>query len=330
MGCCLNQKEEIKYPHTKSNSINDYDIANIHSSNVFPSNINDPIAVIDRITMNPLGLALWFGQLQTFTLLQNERGASFEYMEILFQKQGQSGIDIAISKGHSEIIECTLPNFLLYFNKNFESFKKPLIHKIIERENLRILTFIYNYFIFVRPPPSFNVHFIDPITQENSALVACRTRNLHIIKYLNEVCEVDFSLINSKGLNALHVAATTNKKNISCLEVIKYLINECKVDVTYEYQILLLKIHEIETIKFVEDELKKIGIATKRDYILGLLNEKRKKKFKEDAIWEEHDQDSEFLTDLSAISMIENEDSTVTHIKEKHCLYDTFEVLTKN
>ena len=240
----------------------------LNSSSACPLSINDPITIIDEITLNPLGYSLWLGQYNTFRLLQEEKGASYLSMETLFEKQGIVSLEIIIDKGYTEIFKYYLPTFLLCFKKRIdytESFKKPLIHKAIERGSLEILRFTYEYFYFVNPPLTFDLHYIDPDTGENSALVSCRVGDLSIIKYLNEVCGINFSLINAEGLNSLHIAIFTKRRGLGSYDVIKYLINYCQADVTYEYEKLLEITNDTETVKLIEEELRRNGIEMSKE-----------------------------------------------------------------
>ena len=265
MGCGNSiERPPSSSSNSRQSSIIDFSFQEeLNSSSSSPLSINDPIAIIDEVTLNPLGYSLWLGKYNTFRRLQEQKGASCRSMETLFEKQGLVSLEIIIDKGYTNIFKYYLPTFLLCFKNRLdytESFKKPLVHKAIERGSLEIVKYTYEYFYFVNPPPAFDLHYIDPDTGENSALVACRTGNLSIIKYLHEVCGVNFSLINAEGLNSLHITISTKKRGLGSCEVIKYLIYHCQADVTYDYEKLLLKTNDSDSVKIIEYELSRNGI----------------------------------------------------------------------
>ena len=59
----------------------------------------------------------------------------------------------------------------------------------------------------------------------------CQTGNLEVVKYLVEECKTD---IHANGENALHVAAQAGH-----LDVVKYLVEECKADIHVYHEYVL-------------------------------------------------------------------------------------------
>lgn len=316
MGCCSDKARELLISHSRNNS-NLYATSDecLNTSTEIPFNVNDPIGVIDGICMNPLGYALYKGQIDNFKLLQEEKGANIENMELLFEKQRLISLELIIANGHYEIYKYYLPTFLLLFKKKIdytETFKKPLIHIAIEKENFEIIKFTYEYFFFVNPPPAFDFHYIDPLTGENSAFVACRTGNLKIIQYLNEVCGVNFSGINAEGLNTLHAVIGTNRRGLGRVKVVKYLIQICKVDFVFEFEKFLIRANDEKILKFVKKELKKIGIQTNREELISSLSKQNILNGNGYIYVEDTDQ---MITTINSISFIDSDLSSVYLLK---------------
>ena len=279
MGCCQTNTERLsrQNPYKTGEFMNNHKEKKCLNGEGF-DHVSETLTVIDNITMNLLGQALWLGNFHAFKNLIEEKGAKVEIMEKIFEKQGKSGIEILIFKNFFDMFKYYLPIFLVSFSKkvnNFDYFTKPLIVQAIESESLEIIQHIYSYFVFVNPPATFDFYYVNPFTGENSALVACRTLNLPIIRFLNEVCQVDFSVINFKKQTALHIAVKANKKN-SNYAVIEYLIENCEFDIRYNYENLLMSVCELETLKLVENKLDLLGISDTRENVMNRLGEKKK------------------------------------------------------
>lgn len=274
MGCCPNYPNEPLLRKKTIVSQTDDIQSLIYSSNGIPATINDPIIIIQNITLNPLGLTLWNGMFKKFKILKEKMQASPDIMETLLEKQGLSGIEIIMTKGYIKLLEYYLPEYLLSLKVKIEDsevFKKPLIHAAIANGHNKIVKFVYEYFADVYPPPAFDVNHIDPKTGENSALIACKSCNYRMIKYLKEVCNADFSIINNKNQNALQLLAIGSKKIPISKEIIVYLIQACKVNVLHEYEEILDNIDDLESVDYIQKALKENGIFYNRDTITDIF-----------------------------------------------------------
>ena len=144
------------------------------------------------------------------------------------------------------------------------------------------------------------MHYIDPSTGENSALVACKYCNLQIIKFLNETCRVDFGLINKEEKNALHIAVSS-KYAVQKFEVVVYLVEKCRVDITYRYKELLESTSNLDIACYFQKRFGKNGVALEKplklfihEYSLetnGLISEKE-------------DTDISAISSISAIELV--------------------------
>lgn len=264
MGCCSSHPLGLSISHKQMLSEVDEDFKGfLHSSNGSPSTINDPMAIIENITLNPLAYSLLFGRFHTFRMLKESLGASLLSMESLLEKQNLSGVEIILNKGYLDILKYYLPEYLLQFNNdfvNFNALNKPLIHLAVSKGYVDIVKYLFKYFEFVCPPPAFDIHYIDPKTGENSALVAAKNCFFPMVKLLNEVCKADFSVKNNNALSALQLAVIGSKRKLNCQEVLKYLIEKCQVCVDYEYEFVLENLSDAETIEILQKKLKEIRI----------------------------------------------------------------------
>lgn len=258
MGCCIVEPIlQIKNHSRIRSQIEDSDFS-IHSSCPSVSSINDPVTIKNHITMSPLIISLWNGNFKDFSQLL-QKGASTNTMEALLEKQGKSGLEILIDRKNSEMFKFYLPLYLLN-TQNSEILQKPLLSKLILTKQIDVLRFLYTYFYFVKAPPAFNFHYIDSKTGENCAFAACWCLDLEIIKFINEECEVDFSLINNKRQTTLQIAVLAMEKQQFFFEIFKYLIQNCKVDICRNWEKIMLALDN-QAAEFYKLELEKFGVS---------------------------------------------------------------------
>ena len=292
MGCLLFHSPN-QIIHCRKMSKTDADVySEVNSSSPCLQNINDPVSIQGNIIFNPLGLALWRGCLNDFRYLIEKSCASPKLMEKLFQKQGFCGIELIIEKGHSELFQYYLPIFIMDF-RNSEQLQRPLVHEAVLLGRIEIVCFVHQYFSLVEPPPAFSLNFVDQNTGENSALVACRSLNFELIQYLNEVCLADFGLINFKQENALMIFVEANKGKAINMQVWRYLIEKCDIDVVWNFYQVLAAIDDEEVFNDFVSELEKYGI---------LVNTEEVTRLKEDKSFSDSDVD---ITAISCISSID-------------------------
>ncbi|OMJ92702.1 hypothetical protein SteCoe_4443 [Stentor coeruleus] len=266
MGCCSSQNPVLAFGHRALISEVEEDLKNfVYSSNGSPTTINDPIAILDGVTLNPLAYALWCGRFKTFKTLKESMGANIEDMESLLEKQNLSGLEIIMKKGYIDLLNYYLHEFLLNCNRKIEDIeilKKPLLQISVANGHVNIVNYVYTYFIHVCPPPAFDVHYVDPKTGENCALIACKHCNFPMVRYLNETCGVDFSIKNAKNQSALQLAVKSARKGLGASDFIMYLIEKCNVDITHEYEEIVEMIEDQKLIEYLKNALSGIGISS--------------------------------------------------------------------
>lgn len=240
MGCCTSQVETI-VKNTKnviSEADDDKDFF-VLTSNGIPQNIDDPVTIIDDISLNPLSLALWSGKAETFKIVKDILGANIDSMNELLEKQDTSAFEIILQKGHLDFLKYYLPLFLQSCNNKLdyiEILQEPLIHIAIFHRHLHVIKYLNEYFSQVCPPAAFDLHHIDPDTGENSALIACKNLDIEMARFLFEICEVNFHIINKNNENALYLCAVNSKKIANPGEFVEFLVNDVRIDTSFRYE----------------------------------------------------------------------------------------------
>ena len=118
-------------------------------------------------------------------------------------------------------------------------------------------------------PNEFDVHYQDEYSGNNSALVACKTGSLELIKFLHEQCKVDFHIFNKRKESAIQILAvwSKKKKQKKFKECFKYLIETVGVNYTYEFEETLLILDDKSIIMYLEEKLKLDGISVSKSRV---------------------------------------------------------------
>lgn len=243
MGCCSANIHTLTFNHRYFNSISIEDKEfYLYTSNGTPYSINDPITIVDGLTVNPLALALYNGSLQDFKAAKENFGAKIKSMINLLEKQGTSPFTILFKHGHLDLLKYFLPLYMLECDMkvgSIEELKKPLILTAVRHKHLNIVEFIHNYFLDVEPPCAFNIHSIDFTTGENAALIACKNCDLPMISFLHEQCGVDFHVTNNHCQNPLMLAGIGSKENPDSYDTVKYLLEKVQIKTSFNYENLV-------------------------------------------------------------------------------------------
>jgi hypothetical protein len=200
-------------------------------------------------------------------------------------------VDILIDDCNFEFLDYYLPIHLLYHrelsilsNSEVESMSlfsraksslprvkhlvtlQPSIHRVIEKGNMKALRYLLAYFQGKNAPSEFSVHALDETSGENSALVAVRAGNLKMMRFLHETCQVDFCILNRRRESALQVAAAASKKKpkVGFMLVIRFLVEEVGIEVTYNYEETLMLCEDRTILTYLEGKLGAQGIDVKK------------------------------------------------------------------
>lgn len=128
--------------------------------------------------------------------------------------------------------------------------------------HLHIIREIQDYFRVAKPPMELDVNAENEKTGENCGLIACRTGHFEMVKLLHEECKVDFTKLNKRQENAVQlvIIGSNQHPERNYYQVLMYLIEEVKVDITYRYEESLLLADDNNIIQYIEEQLKSKGI----------------------------------------------------------------------
>jgi Ankyrin repeats (many copies) len=261
-------------------------------------NINQPIVKIYSQDMNALGYALFLGYTESFSVILELGKAKLSSMSKLYANLSKRPIDIICELGHKSLLEFYLPFYLgksdeieevdsdsislsisrskvtkSHINEKSKSLTPmstlPPLHRACEKGRVNIVQYLWDYFKNKTIPLDFDFYHQDEYTGDNSALVACKTGNLELIKFLNETCRVDFRIFNKRKESSIQVLAvwSKKKKQKKFIDCFKYLIEVVGVDYTYEFEETLLVLEDKSIIAYLEEKLKFDGISISKSRV---------------------------------------------------------------
>lgn len=246
------------------------------------------ISINHDLTVTLLGFSLIFGRSGIFTYLLEDLGSNFDLMEELFSNSGTTGLSIICSNNYLSLLQIYLPLFLKklktgsVFKRNPKStlvldqsqelnqkLSNPYtpIQLACENGHISIINYFKSYFSqFQLIPSEVDLHYIEPVTGNNCALIACQENNFLMMKFLFCQCAADFEVINSFNENAINVLAVGSAKNpVETLTCLQFLIEKVKIDPVFNWQESLLMLEEEKSVKYLEGVLSGIGINLKKN-----------------------------------------------------------------
>lgn len=249
--------------------------------------IDQPIVTIKNLSLNALGYALYLGKSEIFRQIIDKMGANVLAMHSLMERQNFNPLNHICEKGYTDILEIYLPFFLEsvedtvtfevqsmtmtidFLQNNVVETPKDstyvAIHLACENGNINVIGFVHDFFkTRLYCPPQLDTDYIDESTGENCALIACKNGNFAMVKYLYEICNADFRILNKRNENAIQVAAAGSKRKplAPFLETISYLVETIGIDVTFCHEESLLVLENLTIVKYIEKQLAKRGINT--------------------------------------------------------------------
>lgn len=240
------------------------------------------IKIDDTLKVSPLGYSLLLGLPDTFMLIYQQLEGSFDLMERNFAKFETTGlciiclnnyvnllniyfpllvehenfnVQISLSSIHSNEVH-TLPSIVSIKSTHKSSFSA--VQLACDNGNLAVLNYFFNYKGNI--PKSIanevDLHYVDPETGFNCAMVACKNNDLTMIKFLHVHVKCDFFIINRFGENVLNVLALGSQKiPEGVFKCLKYLIEIIGVDPLFNYQETLILLHDHQSTKYIENIL---------------------------------------------------------------------------
>ena len=154
MGCCSTKNTE-SLP-MQSSIVQEFSNSKLLDGK---NEINDPIMIIDKISLNKLGYALVIGNTNQFINLIEMMDASIIAMESLFEKQGLNGLDIIIEKGYNGLLQYYFPRYKTTFPQRFNNLedsetscsilntrviRKTPLHNAAERGFIEIIQYLHS------------------------------------------------------------------------------------------------------------------------------------------------------------------------------------------
>lgn len=299
MGCC---EPKQSHPIVVEDKIKEYiEQGNLNSLRaiytlITKSNkdfdINTILYPIDEtLSVCPLGLSLLLGHGDIFKAILHEMNGDFSIMECQFSEAQTSGLSIICLNNYLVLLQVYLPLFLsskkeqnliaktqktrqtLYLDAK-EELEQILpctytpIQLAVENGHISIVNFLRGFACNLNLIPSeIDLNYIEEATGNNAALIACKSNNYKMIKFLHCQCDADFSIVNNFSENAINILAVGSKeKNVETFKCLEYLVEKVKVDLIYNYQETLMMLEEPEAIGYFEQKLGENGInVTKKD-----------------------------------------------------------------
>jgi hypothetical protein len=299
MGCCENtcsgkeiSENKIKQCIQMGNASTLLSIYRliVHKDKKF--DINKILYKVDEaLFVTPLGLALILGQGQMFMTILEDMNGDFLAMENQFEQANTSGIAIICLNNYLVLLQTYLPLYLstkkiinsktkpqstLILDSQLMS-SEPLaysytpIQLAVENGHISIVSFLINYTSsMVHAPQEIDLHYKEEITGNNCALIACKSNNYNMIKFLHSQCSADFSIINRFSENAINILAIGSQENKSetfkCLE---YLIDKIGIDPFYKWKETLLTLEDDQSIFYMEQKLHSQEISVKKKDLIA-------------------------------------------------------------
>ena len=154
------------------------------------------------MSLTPLAYCLWEGFFESFKTLIDDFGFSVNEMEKNLENYSYNGISLLCEKNFSDILEYYIPIHLQEsasgyrlsergkksIEMNTEIGTKRLVAPVLiacEFGNISALLAIFNYFKDKDSIPDYlNLHHKDEISGDNCVLIACKTANFTLLKFL--------------------------------------------------------------------------------------------------------------------------------------------------
>ena len=300
MGCCENKMSEDpkEYISRFKRCIQDNNLYMLRqlyqlSKRLNPGfDINEiSIKVDDSLTVCPLGYSLLLGHCQIYSFVLKELNGDFTSMESTFEASGTSGLSVICLNNYISLLPLYLPYFIS--SKTSNSKTPTILTKTLALDPVKTICSlitsshtpiqlaceagyisILSYFLSYNSslsliPHEIDIHYIEPSTGYNCALIGCKSNNFSVIKFLHLQCKADFHILNAFDENALNILAYGSKENrVNTLRCLKYLIEKVGIDPCYNHQETLFLLEEEQAVEYLENLLETKGVLARKKEIV--------------------------------------------------------------
>lgn len=266
-----------------------------HGSSVYvlpELTFEDCIITLQGMELTPLAYAFKLGREEIAAYLIEKVGCSVSRLYSFYKSWGKSPLYILCDSGHSSLLSYFLPLCVESFSPkpqsplSFDSsdlslfMEKPSsrtpnipiyplphsptpAHRACEKGHLEAIKILWEHGRKCGVFRDIDLKYIDERTGENSALLASKAGHIHVMKYLYQVCRVDFHLKNKRKEGALQLTllGAKHKPSTRYVECVKYLVETVKVDLLYEYEETLLLVEDKCIQDYLELRLQRLGVS---------------------------------------------------------------------
>lgn len=254
--------------------------------------VDEKLLTMQEVPLPALAYAFRAGQCEVARFLIEEAHSSMRKLYETYQLINRSPLDIACEYGFLPLVQYFLPIHLqegckwtqhenstedvedlsiftdLQVRNKLKTVNllQPAVHKACEQGHISVVKYMYDLYRGKTPPFDCDLHFVDERGGENCALIAARTGNLPMIRYLHVDCKADFHKLNKRSETAIQIALIASKRrpNANFGACVRYLVETIGVDLTYQYEETLLICEDKSLIDYLESQLSARGIVVSK------------------------------------------------------------------
>jgi hypothetical protein len=189
---------------------------------------NNEKSLYNGLSINVLGYSLAIGNIKAFQFLHNI-GCSVQLMEHHFLSQGVSSFEILCIKGYTDVLSYYFPLYIVQLSEMKTKTKNPFLDQefnpfpdkkyspiqlAVIFEHIQIITAIYSY-VKIKSDifQEIDLDYREETTGMNCPLLAVKSGNFALVKYLHTNYICDFCACNTQGQNAIEIAVIESKLN---------------------------------------------------------------------------------------------------------------------
>ena len=253
------------------------------------------IKIENNKEVNLAGFSLIKGNIQVFKFIHQVLKANLTIMETVFEKSNLNGLSIICSNNYIDLFDYYSPLYLLFaiqpqpipkkilretidFSEKFDKVLEALeistestytpIQQACYKGHISILKCAMNLASKLPIVPSeLDIHYVDSLTGENCALIACRTGNYSMIRFLHTICQADFFVRNIYNENCIQILSAAAQVRYMCefYHCLVYLVEKVGIDVKHNYQETLILLTYPKAFDYFAEQLGGCGICVNKE-----------------------------------------------------------------